>query len=723
MGLAQAIEQARMFIDRGEIHAAEEITERLRKKARGNAEIQFLEGCIHYKKGDFAGAVDLFRKVVERSPDDVNARVNLGVALVGAGAPAEAVEHLSKALARRPDHFIGWYNLGNAFRVLERYGEARDAYQRVIACRPDYHPAHNNLGYVSGRLGLTEESETAYRAALELHPAPDACINLLQVLKRRDPDRVHAFIHEAAVRFDDPELYSCIFPSAVNLCAWPLVERIRASVLAYAQADDCKAEILQDLLLPFNSSPGIAPAVMLAVHCNWARRSGYTPMTAVISPATPAPGDRLRVAYLSGDFTGHAVGLFMRNLLASHDRTRFEILCYSTSGQKDDMTREMTRHVDSFLDVSALDDELLARRMREDGIHLLVDLGGHTMNTRVAVLRHRPAPVQVTYLGYPNTTGLAEVDYRITDGYAEAEGGTRYTERLMMMPESFLCFGSFAERPRMEEPPALGRGYVTFGSFNHTRKLTPEAVRLWSGILQQVPGSRLLIKASLAGEACVQANPVRGLRIGRDRAGAGGTARFHGDAGVAPGLLQRGGHRAGHVPVPRDDDDLRGAVDGGAGGDTGGEGACTAGDVLDPEEHRGGGDDRVDGGGVRRDRGGPGAGSRKAGGAAGAPAGRGARVDPVRPGALHAPAGTALSGYVAGEGRGAVRCGRTPRGCSRRHPGRTAVKQPSCAGQDTADRRTGGRGADPGRARAAGGTARHQRPLHSRHRLPQARRT
>ncbi|MGE3482015.1 MAG: tetratricopeptide repeat protein [Gammaproteobacteria bacterium] len=520
MGLAQSIEQARRCIDRGEIHAAEEITERLRKKARGNAEIQFLEGCIHYKKGDFAGAVDLFRKVVERSPGDVNARVNLGVALIDAGAPDEAIGHLRKVLARRPEHFIGWYNLGNAFRALGRYGEAREAYQQVIARRPDYHPAHNNLGFVSGKLGLAEEAEASYRTALELHPAPDTCINLLHALKRRDPGRTHALIHEAVSRFDDPELYSCIFPSAVNLCAWTLVGQIRDSVLAYAQADGCKAEVLQDLLLPLNSSPGIDPAVMLAIHRNWARRNGRTPVMAATGSPAPAPGGRLRVAYLSGDFSGHAVGLFMRNLLSSHDRERFEILCYSTSGQKDDMTREMTAQVDSFLDVSALDDELLARRIREDGIHLLVDLGGHTMNTRVAVLRHRPAPVQATYLGYPNTTGLAEVDYRITDGYAEAEGGTRYTERLVMLPESFLCFGSFAERPRVEEPPAVGRGYVTFGSFNHTRKLTPEAVRLWSGILKRVPGSRLLIKASLAGESCVQANLYEAFAaegVGRER--------------------------------------------------------------------------------------------------------------------------------------------------------------------------------------------------------------
>ncbi len=520
MGLAQSIEQARRYVERGEIQAAEEITGRLRGRARGNPELQFLEGCIQYRKGDFTGAAGLFRKVIEKSPADVNARVNLGVALSDAGQAEEAIGHLRRALAQRPDHFIAWYNLGNANRTLGRYAEAREAYLRAIACRPDYHPAHNNLGFVSGKLGQIDEAEAAYRRALALQPSPDACINLLHLLKRHDAGRTHVFMQEAAACFDAPELLACIFPSAVNLCAWPLVERIRDRMLDYARSNDAKPGVLQDLLLPINAWPGIEPGVQLEIHRNWARRFDATEPVSAAPIIDAVCGGRLRVAYLSGDFSGHSVGLFMRHVLDSHDRDRFEILCYATSGQKDDMTREMACRVDAFSDVSGLDDAALAQRIRADGVHLLVDLGGHTLNTRVAVLRHRPAPVQVTYLGYPNTTGLTETDYRITDRYAEAEGGTQYTERLKALPESFLCFGSFAERPRPAAPPAVSRGHVTFGSFNHTRKLTPEAVRLWSGILQRVPGSRLLIKASLAGESCVQENLYAAFAaegIGRER--------------------------------------------------------------------------------------------------------------------------------------------------------------------------------------------------------------
>jgi predicted O-linked N-acetylglucosamine transferase (SPINDLY family) len=200
------------------------------------------------------------------------------------------------------------------------------------------------------------------------------------------------------------------------------------------------------------------------------------------------------------------VGLFIDPVIAAHDPARFEIFCYSTSAALDASSERMAAKAHRFVDVSALTDEAIAHQIHEDGIHVLVDLAGHPAETGMPVLRYRPAPVQMTYLGYPNTTGLAEVDYRITDHYAEAEGGTQYTEQLIRLPESFLCFGSFAERPRAELPPAASKGYITFGSFNHTRKLTPQAVGLWSEILRQVPGSRLLIKASLAGEACVQAN-------------------------------------------------------------------------------------------------------------------------------------------------------------------------------------------------------------------------
>ncbi|MCC6207077.1 MAG: tetratricopeptide repeat protein, partial [Gammaproteobacteria bacterium] len=425
MSLARSIEQARRHIDRGEIQAAEEITGRLLGQVRGRAEVQFLEGCIHYKKGDFAGAIGLFRKVVKKSPADINARVNLGVALIDAGEMEEATGHLRQALMRRPDHFIAWYNLGNAYRTLERYEEAREAYLHAIDCRPDYYPAHNNLGVVSARLGYLDEAESAYRRALELQPGPDAAVNLLHLLKRHDAGRTHAFMHEAAARFDDPGLSACIFPNAMNLCAWPLVGRIRARALEYARASDSKAGVLQDLLLPLNACPDVDPLMQLEIHRNWARRIGGS-IPALSAPAPDTAGGRLRVAYLSGDFTGHSVGLFVRHVLTTRNRDDFEILCYSTSGQKDDLTREMERQVDVFVDVFTLDDTELARRIRADGVHLLVDLGGHTLNTRVEVLRHRPAPVQVTYLGYPNTTGLEETDYRITDRYAESEEGTRY---------------------------------------------------------------------------------------------------------------------------------------------------------------------------------------------------------------------------------------------------------------------------------------------------------
>jgi len=184
------------------------------------------------------------------------------------------------------------------------------------------------------------------------------------------------------------------------------------------------------------------------------------------------------------------------------------------------MTDEFQRTADHFIDVSSLSDNELINRIQSDGIDILIELAAHTHGSRLLVFSRHPAPVQVAYLGYPNTTGAKYIDYWITDPYAHAVEDEWHTEKLLQLPESFLCFGALEDRPRTNRPPAVTNGYLTFGSFNNLRKLSADTIRLWSALMLAVPDSRLLLKDGLLQEKHARTNLLAAFRrqgIGSDR--------------------------------------------------------------------------------------------------------------------------------------------------------------------------------------------------------------
>ena len=194
---------------------------------------------------------------------------------------------------------------------------------------------------------------------------------------------------------------------------------------------------------------------------------------------------------------------FIGSLIAGHDRQAFEVFCYAEVARPDDWTARIREHADAWRSTVGMDDSAAAKQIREDGIDVLVDLAGHTGQNRLLVFAKRPAPVQVTWLGYPNTTGLTAIDYRLTDEIADPEGDADalYTETLVRLPGGFVCYGPASDTPEAAACPVHQCGSVTFGSFNVLSKVTPEVVAVWAEILDRVPKSRLLMKnRSLADE-------------------------------------------------------------------------------------------------------------------------------------------------------------------------------------------------------------------------------
>ena len=209
------------------------------------------------------------------------------------------------------------------------------------------------------------------------------------------------------------------------------------------------------------------------------------------------PPRRLRLGYVSPDFVHHAVSYFFEPVLTARDPAAFEVFCYSDAPVADAVTQRLRAASDGWRDIAGLSDERVAELVRADRIDILVDLAGHTARNRLLVFARKPAPVQVTWLGYPNTTGLAAIDFRLTEAVSDPLGLTEawHSEELVRLPGTFSCYAPPPESPPVNALPALAAGQVTFGCFNNLAKVTPPALALWARVLREVAGSRLFLKS------------------------------------------------------------------------------------------------------------------------------------------------------------------------------------------------------------------------------------
>jgi predicted O-linked N-acetylglucosamine transferase (SPINDLY family) len=240
-------------------------------------------------------------------------------------------------------------------------------------------------------------------------------------------------------------------------------------------------------------------ATIFSEHLRFAKQCAESLSSCVISNNNERNPDRiLNIGYVSPDFRKHAVSFFTEPVLASHSKEHFRIFCYSDVPQDDAVTERLRQYAEQWRSIAGMPDQQVADLIRTDCIDILVDLAGHTAHNRLLVFARKPAPVQATWIGYPATTGMSAMDYKIVDTYTDPPGMTErfYTEELLRMPESFLCYLPDAESPAVAPLPANSAGHITFGSFNNFAKVNPKVLTLWAEILRDIPASRLIIKAN-----------------------------------------------------------------------------------------------------------------------------------------------------------------------------------------------------------------------------------
>lgn len=428
-------------------------------------------------QGHAREAIPLYRQALALQPDIPEALNNLGGALKEQGNLAEAVVCLERASALLPGSHQILNNLGYALTLLGRLEEAVAILERGLVLEPESPELLNSLGYALLEQGRVEEAIARLEGSLACRPGnPQALINLGAAL------REWGALEEAAVRYRE--------------------------ALALQPDNRVAHDNLLFLLGYFRLG---TPEEILEEHRRWDRIHGKTGReNALTHPARRRPREKLRIGYVSPDFCNHAVRFFIEPIIKAHDRNRVSVHCYAEVLRPDDATERLKALADGWRETAGLDDRELAQAIHDDGIDILVDLAGHTAHNRLGAFTYKPAPIQATYLGYFATTGLAAMDYWITDRELHPDAGPEATvEEKYRLNRCWMSYQPRLDAPEAALAPRQEGAGVVFGSFNHLRKITPGVVEAWAAILQRVPNARLLIKSQPLADPGVRARFVR----------------------------------------------------------------------------------------------------------------------------------------------------------------------------------------------------------------------
>jgi protein O-GlcNAc transferase len=470
--------------------------------------------------GESADALRCYEAAVRAQPDFAEAQLNLGLLRLSAGDVAGALVAAKSSVRLRPDWPEAHNNLGNVFKASGDLDHAIDAYRKALKLRAEFPTAQNNLGIALLAAGSHEVAISTFNALLARNPGHTQARSNLADALRECGRMVEAETQYLEALRNDPDDIVALW-NLGNLC-WQQGRHADAAGW-YARAHSVRpadAGLHSNLLYARLYDFSLSPEAQLAQHREYSQVH-ETPLAALRMPHgnESDPDRKLRIGYVSADFRIHPVAHFLLPILANHDKARFHVTAYANQSEEDTLTREIRACVDAWVPCLRMDDVTLAQRIRDDGIDILFDLSGHTAGNRLSVFARRPAPVQITYLSYPGTTGLAAMDYRLTDAIADPPGAEiGYAETLLRLPDSLCCYQPAPYMPELEAPAHVRNGFVTLASFNNYNKLTDECLALWARILVALPAARMLFAAMPEGAARADLQSrMAGLGISPDR--------------------------------------------------------------------------------------------------------------------------------------------------------------------------------------------------------------
>jgi protein O-GlcNAc transferase len=497
-----------------------------------NFDKTLLQAFEQYEKGNFQHAEDICRKILKAQPNNIRAHNLLGDILRGERKFDESIIHYKRAMKIDPKFPASYFNLGKTLQQKGEFDDAITYYQKVIDLDPAFPGSYVNLGNIYQEKGLFDNAINCYQKAIELDPNfPGSYVNLGNIYQEKglfdnavncyqkaisiNPIHVTAF-HNLGHVYQEKGLFSdaiAFYQKALQLNplradTYSSLGNVYFNQGNLDKAEECFRHALnlkpdslyayQHLLLLVNCNSRYDMQNIYCEHLNFAKQLAeplYSTIIPFINERTP--DRRLKIGYVSSDFRRHSVSFFIEPVLYTHNKKHFEIFCYSTYHKQDDVTLRLQGYADNWINIAGMSDEKAAELIREDKIDILIDLAGHTAYSRILLFARKPAPIQVTWIGYPATTGLATIDYKIVDKYTDPPGITEhfYTEELIRLNDCFLCYLPDSNSPTVAELPSVSTDHVTFGSFNHFAKISPEIISLWAKILKTIPNSHLVLKS------------------------------------------------------------------------------------------------------------------------------------------------------------------------------------------------------------------------------------
>ncbi len=460
-------------------------------------------GSLLKKLGRIQDALIAMEKSVELTPNDAEAYFNLGNTLKELGKLSEAEACYRKAVEIKPDYVDAYFHLGNTQYEIGKILESGISYRKTIELKPEYVIAYSNLGSVLKQLGKLSEAEACYRKAVEIKPDyAEAYSNLGVTLQELGKVTEAETSCRKAIELkpDYAEAYYNLGNTLQEL-----------GKLTEAETSFCKAiELNPDFIYAYNNlllGLNYNSELDTAYYIQWATKFGEMVSKKVDQKFTDhnmiLKGAKLKVGFVSGDFRNHSVGYFLENFL-SH-LSGIELVAYHSSHEEDALTNRIKPYFSKWIPIHGKNDKEVADIIYSDNINILIDLSGHTKNNRLAMFAYKPAPLQISWLGYSASTGVAEMDYYVGDNYvARKEEESSFTEKIYRLPNCYLCFSPPYDAPDIDTLPAIKNGFITFGCFNNLNKINNEVIALWSEILINIPSSKLFLKSKQLNDQKVQ---------------------------------------------------------------------------------------------------------------------------------------------------------------------------------------------------------------------------
>lgn len=462
--------------------------------------IELLQKAVNlYNSGDIPGAKQLCLQVLSNAPGNIDAIYLLGSLFLVEGKYQEAKNYLEEVIELDPSHVNALNNYG--IICLEYTGELNKAeklLQKALSISPDNFSALQNLGNLYFRQGDSEKAIVLYTRALDIEPGNmDVLLNLcLLLMKEKKYEKLEGYI--PGIISGTTHGFTAVLQLVLtrNLCFWDEAKRITAGVIDDIINGNQRWANYQGINLNLLAIPEISNQSLFKIHKSFAAQAKKAIQGIAYSQYQyhTLKDRKIRIGYISPDFNNHVVSRFIKGIMEQHDRNKFEIYCYYTNSVKDKETERYSKLADIFCFCENLSDLEIAQKIHEDAVDILVDLAGYTFKGRISLFDYRPAPIQITYLGYPFTSGMDSVDYIVMDKWLSNDKSEDYiTEKELVLPETYACFDGYDVVQNSFDLAYDKNGYISFGSLINLYKLNQEVVRAWSKILNRVTNSKLII--------------------------------------------------------------------------------------------------------------------------------------------------------------------------------------------------------------------------------------